>query len=246
MLKDKVALVTGASSGIGKEIAKMLAARGAKVIVNYMSSEESAKAVVAEIEEAGGTAECIQCSVNDFAAVGAMMKDVIKRYGRIDILVNNAGITKDNLLMAMKEEEFDAVIDVNLKGTFNTMRHVYRQMLKQKSGSIINISSISGVLGNPGQANYAASKAGVIGMTKSMARELAGRGVRVNAVAPGFVETPMTEKLSDTAREAGLAQVPMGRFAKPEEIASAVCFLASDEASYITGQVLHVDGGMAM
>lgn len=246
MLNDKVALVTGASSGIGKEIAKMLAAKGAKVIINYSSSSEAAQAVVSQIEEAGGTAECIGCSVSDFTAVGAMIKDIVKRYGHIDILVNNAGITKDNLLMAMKEEEFDAVIDVNLKGTFNTLRHVYRYMLKQKSGSIINISSISGVVGNPGQVNYAASKAGVIGMTKSMARELAGRGIRVNAVAPGFVATPMTEKLPEAAKEAGLAQIPMGRFGKPEEIASAVCFLASDEASYITGQVLHVDGGMAM
>lgn len=246
MLNDKVALVTGAGSGIGKEIAKMLAAKGAQVIINYMHSKESAEAAAADIRAAGGNAECIQCSVNDFAAVQAMIKEIVKKYGRIDILVNNAGITKDNLLMAMKEEEFDDVIDVNLKGTFNTMRHVYRQMLKQKSGSIINISSVSGVLGNPGQVNYAASKAGIIGMTKSMARELASRGIRVNAVAPGFVETPMTDKLPEAAREAGLAQIPMGRFAKAEEIASAVCFLASDEAAYITGQVLCVDGGMAM
>ena len=246
MLNGKVALVTGAGSGIGKEIAKMLAAKGAQVIINYMHSKESAEAAAADIRDAGGNAECVQCSVNDFAAVQSMIKEIVKKYGRIDILVNNAGITKDNLLMAMKEEEFDDVIDVNLKGTFNTMRHVYRQMLKQKSGSIINISSVSGVLGNPGQVNYAASKAGIIGMTKSMARELASRGIRVNAVAPGFVETPMTDKLPASAKEAGLAQIPMGRFAKAEEIASAVCFLASDEAAYITGQVLCVDGGMAM
>lgn len=246
MLNGKVALVTGGGSGIGKEIAKMLAAKGASVIINYGHSRESAQAAVAEIREAGGCAECVQCSVSDFEAVQKMIKEIAKKYGHIDILVNNAGITKDNLLMAMKEEEFDDVIDVNLKGTFNTMRHVYRQMLKQKSGSIVNISSVSGVLGNPGQANYAASKAGIIGMTKSMARELAGRGIRVNVVAPGFVETPMTDKLPERARTAGLSQIPMGRFAKAEEIASAVCFLASEEASYITGQVLCVDGGMAM
>ena len=246
MLSGKVALVTGAGSGIGKAIALMMAKQGAAVIVNYGHSQAGANAVVEEIQGMGGVAEAIQCSVNDFEAVASMIKDIAKRYGRIDILVNNAGITKDNLLMMMKEEEFDDVIDVNLKGTFNTMRHIARQMMKQKGGSIINISSVVGVMGNAGQVNYSASKAGIIGMTKSMARELGSRNVRVNAVAPGFVETAMTAVLSEEVKASGAAQIPLGRFAMPEEIASAVCFLASDNAAYITGQVLCVDGGMCM
>ena len=174
------------------------------------------------------------------------MKSIIKEYGRIDILVNNAGITRDNLIMKMSEEEFDQVLDTNLKGTFNTIRHVSRQMLKQRSGKIINISSVSGVLGNAGQANYAASKAGVIGLTKTMARELASRGITVNAVAPGFVDTEMTEVLKEEVKEAAVAQIPLKRFGKPEEIAAAVAFLASEKADYMTGQVIHVDGGMAI
>lgn len=246
MLTGKVALVTGAGSGIGKAIALCLAKNSATVIVNYMHSKTGADAVVEEIKAMGGNAEAIQCSVNEYNAVADMIKDVAKRYGHIDILVNNAGITKDNLLMMMKEEDFDDVIDVNLKGTFNTMRHIARQMMKQKGGSIINISSVVGVMGNAGQVNYAASKAGIIGMTKSMARELGSRNVRVNAVAPGFVETAMTASLPDDVKEAGKAQIPLGRFAAPEEVANAVCFLASDNAAYITGQVLHVDGGMCM
>lgn len=246
MLTGKIALVTGAGSGIGKAIALELAKQGATVIVNYMHSKTGADAVVEEIVAMGGNAEAIQCSVNEYDAVADMIKDVAKRYGRIDILVNNAGITKDNLLMMMKEEEFDDVIDVNLKGTFNTMRHIARQMMKQKGGSIINISSVVGVMGNAGQVNYAASKAGIIGMTKSMARELGSRNVRVNAIAPGFVETAMTASLPEEVKAAGIAQIPLGRFAAPEEVANAVCFLASDHAAYITGQVLHVDGGMAM
>lgn len=246
LLTDKVAIVTGASRGIGRQIAMTLAQEGAYVIVNYNGSKEAAEAVVETITAAGGQAEIWQCSVADFVAVEEMIKSIHKKFGHIDVLVNNAGITKDNLLMAMKEADFDEVIDVNLKGAFNTMRHVARPMLKQRGGSIINISSVVGILGNAGQVNYAASKAGVIGMTKSMARELASRGVRVNAIAPGFVETAMTEKLPEEARKAGAAQVPLGRFAKPEEVAAAVCFLAGDDASYITGQVLCVDGGMAM
>lgn len=246
MLTGKVALVTGAGSGIGKAIALGMAKQGATVIVNYMHSKTGADAVVEEIVAMGGKAEAIQCSVNEYDAVADMIMDVAKRYGHIDILVNNAGITKDNLLMMMKEEEFDDVIDVNLKGTFNTMRHIARQMMKQKGGSIINISSVVGVMGNAGQVNYAASKAGIIGMTKSMARELGSRNIRVNAIAPGFVETAMTASLPEAVKEAGIAQIPLGRFATPEEVANAVCFLASDLATYITGQVLHVDGGMAM
>ena len=246
MLENKVALVTGASRGIGRAIAITLASEGAHVIVNYNGSQEAAQEVADEIEKNGGSAEIYQCSVGDFDAVAEMIKTLHKKLGHLDILVNNAGITRDDLLMKMKEEDFDAVIETNLKGSFNTMRHISRYMLKQKSGSIINISSVSGILGNPGQINYCASKAGVIGMTKSMARELASRGIRVNAVAPGFIETEMTEQISDVAREAGLAQIPFGRFGQAKEIANVVAFLASDQASYMTGQVLCVDGGMAM
>ena len=246
MLENKVALVTGASRGIGRAIALRLAKDGAAVIVNYNGSKEKAEAVVKEIEEAGGKAEAYQCSVADFAGVEEMMKYVIKTYGRIDILVNNAGITRDGLLMAMSEADFDAVIDTNLKGAFNCMRHVARQMIKQRGGRIINISSISGVMGNAGQMNYAASKAGVIGMTKTAARELAGRGITVNAIAPGFITTDMTDVLSDSVKEGLLAQIPMKAMGEPADIAGPAAFLASDDAKYITGQVINVNGGMAM
>ena len=246
MLENKVALVTGASRGIGRAIAERLAKDGATVIVNYNGSRDKAEAVVKEIEEAGGKAEAYQCSVADFAGVEEMMSYVIKTYGRIDILVNNAGITRDGLLMKMSEEDFDAVIATNLKGTFNCMRHVARQMIKQRGGRIINMSSVSGVLGNAGQANYSASKAGVIGLTKSAARELASRGITVNAIAPGFINTEMTEVLSDKVKEGAVAQIPLGKFGETEDIANAVAFLASEGARYITGQVLNVDGGMAM
>ncbi len=246
MFTDKIAIVTGAGRGIGKEIAKTLAAKGALVIVNYCGSAKRAEETVQEIEAAGGKAEALQCDISDFTKAGEMMDYVIKTYGRVDILVNNAGITRDGLLMKMSEEDFDAVLNTNLKGAFNCMRHVARQMVKQRGGRIINISSVSGVMGNAGQVNYSASKAGIIGMTKSAARELASRGITVNAVAPGFVNTEMTEVLSDSVKEAATAQIPLKNFGETKDIAYAVAFLASDEARYITGQVLCVDGGMAM
>ncbi len=246
MLDGKIAVVTGASRGIGKAIALKLASLGASVVVNYNGSEERALQVKAEIEEQGTKASVYQCDVSDFESCETFIQDVIKEYGRIDILVNNAGITKDGLLMKISEEDFDKVLDTNLKGTFNTVRFVSRQMLKQKSGRIINMSSVVGVSGNAGQANYAASKAGVIGLTKSAARELASRGITVNAIAPGFIETDMTEVLSDKVKEACVGQIPLGKFGMPEDVANLAAFLASNEAGYITGQVIHVDGGMVI
>lgn len=246
MLTGKNALVTGAGRGIGKAIALELAAKGAFVIVNYNGSKEAAEQTVAEIKAAGGDAIAYQCSVSDYEACGAMITVLIKEYAHIDILVNNAGITRDGLLMKMSEEDFDAVINTNLKGCFNTIRHMSRYFLKQRAGKIINISSVSGILGNAGQANYSASKAGVIGLTKAVARELASRGINVNAVAPGFVETDMTDALSDSVKENLKSQIPLGKIGHPQDIAKAVAFLASPDANYITGQVLSVDGGMAI
>ncbi len=246
MLENKIALVTGASRGIGRQIAISLAAEGAFVIVNYNGSKERAEQVVKEITENGGKAADVCCNVADNDACEEMVKNLIAEYGRVDILVNNAGITRDNLLMKMSEQEFDDVINTNLKGAFHTIRHLSRHFLKQRSGRIINISSVSGITGNAGQANYSASKAGVIGLTKSVARELASRGITANAVAPGMVDTEMTEVLSDSIKEQMLAQIPLRRIGDPKDIADAVVFLASDKASYITGQVLTVDGGMTM
>ena len=244
MLTDKIALVTGASRGIGAAVAKLLAANGAYVYVNYNGSKERADEVVNEIINAGGQAEAIKCDVSDYNATKEMIDAVMGAKGRLDILVNNAGITRDKLLMQMSEEDYDAVLDTNLKGCFNTIRHVSRYLLKQRSGKIINMSSVSGVMGNAGQANYSSAKAGVIGLTKSVAKELASRGINCNAVAPGFIDTEMTQSMSDKAKEATLQVIPLGRTGSTEDIAKAVLFLASDMSDYITGQVISVDGGM--
>ncbi len=246
MLEGKVALVTGASRGIGRAIALALAEEKATVIINYNGSKERAEETLSKVRSSGADGMVVQCDVSDTAAVDAMVKEAVKTYGHLDILVNNAGITRDNLIMKMSEEDFDAVINANLKSCFNTIKAVSRQMLKQRAGRIINIASVSGILGNAGQANYAASKAGVIGLTKTMARELASRGITVNAIAPGFVDTDMTQALSDSVKEAATAQIPLKRFGKPEDIAYMAAFLASERASYITGQIISVDGGMAI
>lgn len=246
MLTGKVALVTGAGRGIGSAIARTLAANGAFVIVNYNGSKEKAEAVVEEIKKSGAEAAAVQCDVSDYAACGKMVEELIASYGHIDILVNNAGITRDNLILKMSEEEFDAVLNTNLKGTFHTIRHLSRYFVKQRAGRIINLSSVSGVMGNAGQANYSASKAGVIGLTKSVARELARRGITCNAVAPGYIETEMTAQMPEAAKEAVKQQIPLQRTGTVWDIAEMVAFLASEKASYITGQVISVDGGMSI
>ena len=246
MTEKSVAVVTGASRGIGRAIALELAGRGNLVVINYNGSAEKAEEVKKEIEQAGGEAVLMQCDVSRYADCEAFIKQIIREYGRLDILVNNAGITRDGLTMQMKEEDFDRVLEVNLKGTFHTIRFAARQMIKQKHGRIINMASVVGIHGNGGQANYSASKAGIIGLTKSVAQELAPRGITVNAVAPGFIETEMTGALPEAVQEHAKQSIPLGRFGKTEDVAAAVGFLASEAASYITGQVLCVDGGMAM
>lgn len=246
LLEGKVAVVTGASRGIGRGIALAMAREGAMVVVNYNGSKERAEEVVTEIENNGGKAVAIQCNVSDFAQAQDFFANVVKEYGRIDVLVNNAGITRDNLIMKMSEEEFQDVIQTNLAGTFNGVKFVTRPMMKQRCGRIINIASVSGVMGNMGQANYSASKAGVIGLTKATAKELAARNITVNAIAPGFIATEMTDKLSDAVKEEACKTIPLKEFGTVEDVAEAAVFLASDKAKYITGQVLCVDGGIAM
>ncbi|CAI6024779.1 3-oxoacyl-[acyl-carrier-protein] reductase [Cohnella sp. JJ-181] len=245
-LSGRAALVTGASRGIGRAIALALAGAGCDVAVNYAGGEAAARETADAIEALGRKAILVQANVGKAAEFEAMVQSAIEAFGKLDILVNNAGITRDNLIMRMKEEDFDAVIETNLKGVFNGIKAVTRPMMKQRYGRIINISSVVGVLGNAGQANYVAAKAGVIGLTKSAARELASRGITVNAVAPGFIETDMTDKLPADIREAMLKEIPLGRMGRPEEIAESVLYLASDSASYMTGQTIHVDGGMYM
>ncbi len=246
MLENKVAVVTGASRGIGKAIALTLARYGAVVVVNYCGSREKAEEVVDEIKKDGGTAVACQADVKDSEAVKLMFSDIVKQFGKLDILINNAGITKDNLMLKMSEEEFDAVIDTNVKGTFHCSKHASRIMLKQKSGRIINISSIFGVMGNIGQVNYCASKSGIIGMTRSMARELGSRGITVNAIAPGFIRTEMTDILSEEVKEKALERIALRRIGEALDVAETAAFLASDKASYITGQTILVDGGMSI
>lgn len=246
MLNGKIAVITGAGRGIGRAIALQFAEFGAKVVLNYRSSIAQVEELLQAINNAGGEAIAVQADISKNEDAKSLIDTAVKQYGRIDILVNNAGINKDNLLMRMSEEEFDKVIDINLKGTFLCLKHASTIMLKQRSGKIINISSVVGLTGNVGQTNYAASKAGVIGMTKSAARELASRGITVNAVAPGFIQTDMTDVLPDKIKDSSIANIPLKRFGKASEVAGAVSFLASDAANYITGQVIQVDGGMVM
>ncbi|MBU3217566.1 3-oxoacyl-[acyl-carrier-protein] reductase [Clostridium estertheticum] len=246
MLKGKTAVVTGASRGIGRAIALKLAKDGANVVVNYRNSVDAVQKVVKEIEALGVKVLAIQADISSYTDVENMIKKSVEEFGSIDILVNNAGITKDGLLMRMKEADFDSVIDINLKGAFNCTRHVAAIMLKQRSGRIINISSVSGLTGNAGQVNYSAAKAGIIGMTKSVAKEFGSRGVTCNAVAPGYIQTDMTEDLPAKVKDTIMGTIPLKRLGRPEDVANVVAFLATDEAAYITGQVINVDGGMVM
>ncbi len=246
-MDKKVALITGGARGIGKKIAEKFARNGYNIVINYVSEKTDVNKLESDLSQNGKVEVlCIKCDVTDFNSCQEMVKKAVDKFGKIDVLINNAGITKDNLLMRMKEEDFDKVINVNLKGTFNMTKNVISYMMKKRSGRIVNISSVVGVSGNSGQANYAASKAGIIGFTKSVAKELASRNILANAVAPGFIETDMTDVLSESVKESIYSQIPLKKMGKPEEVANAVYFLGSDENTYITGQVLNVDGGMIM
>lgn len=242
--KNQTVLVTGGSRGIGKAIVHAFASEGANVVINYVSSEKAAKELTDDIHRQGGHALALQADVSNFTDAERLVKDTIEAFGKIDVLVNNSGITKDNLMLRMSEDDFDRVIDVNLKGTWNMCKHITRHFLKNKAGSIINITSVVGLIGNAGQANYVASKAGIIGLTKSLAKEFGSRNIRVNAIAPGFIETEMTGALPDDVKQAYLAQIPLNRFGQTEDIANTCLFLASNQAKYITGQVISVNGGM--
>src|SRR5690554_266218 len=245
-LKGKVAIVTGGATGIGRAIVQKLASLGATVVINYNSSKTASEELVNELTSQGYTVDCIQANVSKFAEAEKLINYTVEKFGRVDILVNNAGITRDNLIMRMNEEDFDQVIEVNLKGVWNLSKHVSRVMMKQRSGKIINISSVVAIMGNVGQSNYCASKAGVIGLTKSLARELAKRNITVNAVAPGFIKTKMTDVLDEKIVDQIANNIPLSRLGEPSDIANVVAFLASPLADYITGQVLNVDGGLVM
>ena len=246
MNENRVALITGATRGIGKEIALELAENGFDIAVNYRSEHNGMDDLKKEIEKNGVRCEFVKADVANFEECESMVKETIEKFGKIDILINNAGITKDGLIMRMKKEDFEAVLDVNLTGTFNVTRNVIPYMLKQKSGRIINLSSVVGIVGNAGQTNYSASKAGIIGFTKSLAKEVASRNILVNAIAPGFIDTDMTNVLSDVVKEGINAQIPLKRMGTPREVARIVMFLSSEDSSYVTGQVINVDGGMVM
>ena len=246
MLKGKCAVITGASRGIGRSIALQLAEEGANVVINYRNNEEEALKVKQELEDLGSQVLVVKADVSELEQAENLIKEAKKEFGRVDILVNNAGITKDNLIIRMKEEDFDSVIKTNLKGAFNCLKAVTPIMLKQKYGKIVNMASVVGVVGNPGQVNYCASKAGLIGMTKSLAKEIGSRNITVNAIAPGFIDTDMTKILSDDQKKKILSQIPLNKFGNVEDIANVALFLGSENSNYITGQVIHVDGGMAM
>lgn len=242
--KGKTVLITGGSRGIGESIARHFSTLGANVVINYVSSKEKAQKIVKDLNNLNKKALAIQADVSNFDDCKRLVMDVIEQFGQIDILINNSGITKDNLMLRMTESDFDRVIDVNLKGTWNMCKNVTRHFLRNKSGSIINITSVVGIIGNPGQANYVSSKAGIIGLTKSLAKEFGSRHIRVNAIAPGFIETDLTDALSDEVKKVYLNQIPLNEFGKAEDVANACIFLASENAKYITGQVINVNGGM--